>query len=54
MKIALALLVGIIAGYIYAHEYVAVECQKLGGFFVGKRVYQCSAAPAGKLPDIGP
>lgn len=28
-------------GYIYAHSVIAKECEKLGGFWVGKKVYEC-------------
>jgi hypothetical protein len=29
------------AGYVYAHYAIASECDRLGGFFVGKRTYLC-------------
>lgn len=28
-------------GYIFTHEYIAQECKKLGGFFVGQQVFKC-------------
>lgn len=26
---------------LYTHAMIAAECEKLGGFFVGKRVFKC-------------
>lgn len=34
-------------GYAYAHLVVAVECDRLGGFYVGKRVFRCVDSGAG-------
>lgn len=28
-------------GWIAAHHTVAAECERLGGFFVGQKVYKC-------------
>ncbi len=43
----LALLIGLLAGLMFgwqaAHITVAAECEKLGGFFVGSKVYECKA-----------
>lgn len=36
----IALVVGIMIGYGYAHIVVAEEIEKLGGFYVGKKVYK--------------
>lgn len=33
--------VGYQLGWMSAHKMVAVECERLGAFFVGKRVYKC-------------
>jgi hypothetical protein len=29
------------SGYSIAHYEVAKECERLGGFYVGKKVYKC-------------
>ncbi|MDX4957898.1 hypothetical protein [Delftia acidovorans] len=31
------------AGWIYAHKTVAYECEKLDAFYVGKKVFRCTA-----------
>ncbi|WP_448869116.1 hypothetical protein [Delftia acidovorans] len=41
--IILALIVGVAIGWVDAHQTVATECQKLGSFYVGKKVYRCTA-----------
>ncbi|MDD2722197.1 MAG: hypothetical protein PHH47_12915 [Gallionella sp.] len=45
MKIILALCVGFLigrwVGWISAHQMVANECHKLGGFFVGDSIFKC-------------
>jgi len=33
-----------VAGWGFAHSTIAIECKKLGGFYVGDTVFQCSAA----------
>lgn len=38
----LALIIGALAGWRYAHGSIAAECERLGGFFVGKTVFHCS------------
>lgn len=46
------------AGWVYAHQTVAAECERLGGFFVGKTRYKCvphaapetNTAPKGTVP----
>lgn len=47
-----AFLIGVVAYFIgfalgrqAAHTTIADECDKLGGFYVGKRVYKCSREP---------
>ena len=30
-------------GYQHGHHQVAAECERLGGFFVGKKIYKCHA-----------
>lgn len=37
----LFLVIGFFVGYQYAHFYIANECEKLGGFFVGNKIYEC-------------
>ncbi len=27
----------------YTHQMIAAECERLGGFFVGKKTYKCVA-----------
>ena len=27
----------------YTHTMIALECERLGGFFVGKKVFECVA-----------
>ena len=41
-EIALGLVIGYWCGYINAHTDVARECERLGGFYVGKTVYKCT------------
>lgn len=41
---AFCLLVGWIDGYRFAHKFVALECQRLGGFFVNDAVFVCQPA----------
>jgi hypothetical protein len=50
LNIVLAVLVGILIGWISAHTAIARECEMLGGFYVGDRVYACE--PAG--PRVTP
>jgi hypothetical protein len=38
-----ALVVGILFGWLYAHRTIAIECERLGSFYVGKITYQCTA-----------
>lgn len=35
------LVVGFFLGWVYAHHTVADECERLGGFYVGKTTYEC-------------
>lgn len=30
------------SGWNTAHKHIASECQKLGGFFVGKQTFKCT------------
>jgi hypothetical protein len=36
-------LIGLHDGRIRAHKEIAAECEKLGAFYVGKKVYRCTA-----------
>lgn len=33
--------IGYYFGWVYAHITVAAECERLGGFYVGKKIYKC-------------
>ena len=37
-----SVMVGYWIGYAGAHADVARECERLGGFYVGKAVYKCT------------
>lgn len=37
-----ALILGLITGWATAHSTVAVECDRLGAFYVGTITYRCS------------
>lgn len=45
IMIGIAIIVAYYLGYAVAHHTIALECERLGGFFVGKKVY--------KYVDIG-
>jgi len=34
-------LIGFFLGYGYAHMTVSHECERLGGFYVNEKVYEC-------------
>lgn len=38
-------------GYVHAHYVVATECERLGGFYVGKQVYKCHAVEKKETSD---
>jgi len=40
--VLLALFVGYSLGWGNAHYSIATECDRLGSFFVGKRVFKCT------------
>lgn len=42
LAVLIGLLVGYGAGWRAAHITVATECERLGAFFVGERVYECT------------
>jgi len=37
----LGLGIGALIGWQCAHLSIAVECERLGGFFVGKQIFRC-------------
>ena len=37
----LVFLLGIVFGWMIAHGVVATECEKLGSFYVGDKVFHC-------------
>lgn len=39
--ILIGVILGALIGWNAAHVTVAEECEKLGGFFVGKQVFKC-------------
>ena len=41
LAMVLAFLAGKWYGWVEAHHVVATECERLGKFFVGKKVYSC-------------
>lgn len=41
LAMVLAFLAGKWYGWVQAHYVVATECERLGKFFVGKKVYSC-------------
>ena len=43
--------IGWVIGWAHAHYTVAGECEKLGGFFVGKKIYKCTSID--KNPETG-
>lgn len=36
------LVLGFAAGWVFAHDNVSRKCRKLGGFYVGNRVFVCT------------
>ena len=42
VKTVLLMLVGALAGWVLAHNTVALECERLNGFYVGNSTYQCT------------
>lgn len=39
--VLLAAVIGFSYGWVGAHKTVATECERLGSFYVGKRVFKC-------------
>ncbi len=49
--ILIAAWAGYLVGWRSAHLTVALECERLGAFFVGKKVFKCSSIESGKKGD---
>ena len=55
-QLILAVLLGVFLGWLFAHAGIARECERLGGFYVGPKIFQCDrvgrpahASPKGLL-----
>ena len=33
---------GLLVGWLYAHQVIASECRRLGGFYVGRSTFKCT------------
>lgn len=42
MEYFIGIAVGWFIGWMVAHFTIATECKRLGGFYVGKKVYKCT------------
>lgn len=42
MKTFIMMLIGFVLGWVFAHSTVSSECQKVGSFYVGNNVFDCS------------
>ena len=42
MSFFAGLVVGCLCGWLYAHHVVSSECDKIGGFYVGDKIYHCT------------
>lgn len=40
-------LIGLWIGFTWAHVTIGDECDRLGGFFVGKKVFKCVEVKSG-------
>ena len=43
-----SMILSAIGGWVYAHETVATECDRLGSFYVGDKVYHCTRVVSAK------
>jgi hypothetical protein len=50
MKMIIGILIGLYIGWTYAHFTVADECEKLGKFYVGKRIFECTKITDNREP----
>lgn len=46
--ILLCALIGYWIGWVHAHNTVADECERLGGFYVGKKIFKCEKVESRK------
>ena len=46
--ILLCALIGYWIGWVHAHHTVADECERLGGFYVGKKIFKCEKVESRK------
>lgn len=53
ITIGTAIVVAYYLGYAVAHHTIAMECERLGGFFVGEKVYKCVAVENSKTKERG-
>lgn len=49
--VCIAIVISYNIGYIVAHKTIALECERLGSFFVGKQVYKCVAIENNKTEE---
>lgn len=49
----LGLVIGFLVGYHFAHVTVSEECEKLGKFFVGDKVYHCNLIEERRQDTVG-
>lgn len=52
--VVIALFIGHWWGWVSAHYMVASECEKNGGFFVGKKIFKCTAVKVYSREDQYP
>lgn len=46
LALGIGLFVGCAIGWIFAHQTIATECERLGSFYVGKKVFHCTKVEA--------
>jgi hypothetical protein len=44
-SLILGLGIGLSVGWVIAHNIIAVECQRLSGFYVGNQIFICMEKP---------
>lgn len=42
LALIIAVVIGYNIGYVQAHHTVATECERLGKFYVGTRIFECT------------
>ncbi|WP_281212019.1 hypothetical protein [Pseudomonas fulva] len=45
---AAGLLLAYYIGWVHAHHTVATECERLGGFYVGRETFRCESVQGSK------